>query len=85
MTIDDVMDKAWNFASVACDPPSAACEQASNDLRTAILALVAQEREECAKIVIGWRESDWPEGFDRKTAEIVVRDRVTAIRARGNE
>lgn len=51
----------------------------------AIAAAVAAETERCAKIVIGWRESDWPEGFDRRTAEIVCNDRAAAIRANGSQ
>lgn len=37
--------------------------------------------EECALIVLGWRECDWPEGFNRWTAEVMAEDRASRIRA----
>ena len=30
--------------------------------------------------VIGWRETDWPEGFDRRTAELIA-DSVRGVLA----
>mgnify|MGYP000932968226 CR=1 FL=1 len=30
--------------------------------------------EDSAKLVVGWRERDWPEGFDRHTAQIIADD-----------
>jgi hypothetical protein len=41
----------------------------------------ARSLTEAAKIVEGWREADWPEGFDRATAEQMADDRARRIRA----
>ena len=30
----------------------------------------SQARREALEAIIGWRERDWPEGFDRRTAEM---------------
>jgi len=29
--------------------------------------------------VIGWRENDWPEGFDRRTAELIAHEYSAAL------
>jgi len=31
-----------------------------------------KELNELRDTVIGWRERDWPEGFDRRTAELIA-------------
>lgn len=35
------------------------------------------------EVVVGWREWDWPEGFDRRTAELIAEQyRMMTSRAR---
>ena len=41
-------------------------------------------KERAARIVEGWRETDWPEGFDRQTAQIMADDLAWRIRALDN-
>lgn len=44
----------------------------------------AGERQFAVELFQGWRECDWPEGFDRRTAEIIAADRVPRLRARSD-
>lgn len=42
------------------------------------------ERSEAARL-LGWRENDWPEGFDRRTAEIVTQSFADEFRRLAGE
>ena len=44
----------------------------------------AQARREALEAIIGWRERDWPKGFDRRTAEMFA-DYARALMSQGNE
>jgi hypothetical protein len=35
--------------------------------------------ESALTIVLGWREIDWPEGFDRRTAELIAEEVRSAL------
>lgn len=37
-----------------------------------LLTHLSQEAEERDRFVLGWRERDWQEGFDRKTAQMIA-------------
>ena len=39
-------------------------------------------KNECAAILLGWRENDWPEGISRRTAEIMAQHFAARFRAR---
>ena len=54
-------------------------------LRKELKAAVKAEREACMGIVTGWREADWPERFDRGTAQVMADRLAERIRARGKE
>lgn len=41
----------------------------------------ADEYDDCGLMPKGWRETDWPEGFCRFTAEEMSSDRAERIRA----
>lgn len=41
-----------------------------------------EKEEEAIRIMRGWREKDWPEGFDRRTAEILAQWLTTQLYAR---
>lgn len=36
-----------------------------------LFQLVREEIDRARSVVQGWRENDWPEGFDRRTAQIM--------------
>jgi len=56
------------------------------ELIAAALRSYADERlEKAAKNVLGWRECDWPQGFDRFTAETMAQDRAGRIRSLKSE
>lgn len=41
-----------------------------------LFQVVNEELARARSAVEGWRENDWPEGFDRRTAQIMA-DRIT--------
>lgn len=45
--------------------------QADETLEDKIDRARRQERDRCRQLVAGWRENDWPEGFDRRTAAMM--------------
>ena len=46
----------------------------------AIMAEREAERERCAKVATGWREADYPEWFDRRSAEHLAEHITAAIK-----
>lgn len=40
-----------------------------------------RELERFKEAVLGWRENDWPEGFDRRTAELIAHNAKQAASA----
>ena len=41
--------------------------------------VVNEEIARAKSVVLGWRETDWPEGFDRRTAEHMANDLADRI------
>lgn len=54
---------------------------AEHDMQEDRADALAARLEEVRLAVVGWRETDWPEGFDRRTAELIA-ERVQSILAR---
>lgn len=86
MTIPDDVRKSANAVLRSIDVWKYTEPDAESDIRDtdaiarAIMAEREAERERCAKVATGWREADYPEWFDRRSAGHLAEHIAAAIR-----